>query len=68
MILARNPQAMQDPVMAKIVGRMAELSGILSPGQIAGMGGTGQKMSIPSQPTATAAMQNAQAVMPEANQ
>lgn len=68
MILARNPQAMQDPVMAKIVGRMAELSGILSPGQIAGMQGTGQKMSIPQQPTATAAMQNAQAVMPEANQ
>lgn len=68
MILARNPQAMQDPVMAKIVGRMAELSGILSPGQIASMGGTGQKMSIPQQPTATAAMQNAQAVMPEANQ
>lgn len=68
MILARNPQAMQDPVMAKIVGRMAELSGILSPGQIASMGGTGQKMSIPQQPTATAAMQNAQAVLPEANQ
>lgn len=68
MILARNPQAMQDPVMAKIVGRMAELSGILSPGQIASMGGTGQKMSIPQQPTATAAMQNAQAVMPEAQQ
>jgi len=68
MILARNPQAMQDPTMAKIIGRMAELSGILSPGQIAGMGGTGQKMSMPTQPTATAAMQNAQAVLPEANQ
>lgn len=68
MILARNPQAMQDPVMAKIVGRMAELSGILSPGQIAGMSGGGQKMSIPGQPTATAAQQNAQAVMPEAQQ
>lgn len=68
MILARNPQAMQDPVMAKIIGRMAELSGILSPGQIAGMGSTGQKMSIPNQPTATAAQQNAQAVMPEAQQ
>ncbi len=68
MILARNPQAMQDPVMAKIIGRMAELSGILSPGQIAGMQGTGQKMSIPGQPTATAAQQNAQAVLPEAQQ
>lgn len=68
MILARNPQAMQDPVMSKIIGRMAELSGILSPGQIAGMGSTGQKMSIPSQPTATAAQQNAQAVLPEAQQ
>lgn len=66
MILARNPQAMQDPVMSKIIGRMAELSGILSPGQIAGMQGSGQKMSIPQQPTATAAIQNAQAVMPEA--
>lgn len=68
MILARNPQAMQDPTMAKIIGRMAELSGILSPGQLASMGSTGQKMSIPGQPTATAAQQNAQAVMPEAQQ
>lgn len=66
MILARNPQALQDPVMAKIIGKMAELSGILSPGQIAGMAGSGQKMSIPEQPTATAAQQNAQAVLPEA--
>lgn len=68
MILARNPQAMQDPTMAKIIGRMAELSGILSPGQLASMGSTGQKMSIPGQPTATAAQQNAQAVLPEAQQ
>lgn len=68
MIFAKNPQAMQDPVMAKIIGRMAELSGILSPGQIAGMSNSAQKMSIPQQPTATAAMQNAQAVMPEAQQ
>lgn len=68
MILAKNPQAMQDPVMAKIIGRMAELSGILSPGQIAGMGSTGQKISMPEQQTATAAMQNANAVLPEAQQ
>lgn len=69
MIIARNPQAMQDPVMAKIIGRMAELSGILSPGDLSAMAQTGtQGGSIPQQQTATAAMQNAQAVLPEAQQ
>ena len=66
MILARNPQAMQDPVMAKIIGRMAELSGILSPGQLAGMQTQSKPTSMPQQQTATAAVQNAQAVLPEA--
>ncbi len=69
MIIARNPQAMQDPVMAKIIGRMAELSGILSPGDLSAMAQTGtQGGSIPQQATATAAMQNAQAVLPQAQQ
>ena len=72
MILAKNPQAMQDPMMAKIIGRMAELSGILSPGQLSSLSSQGsqgsQPSSIPQQPQATAAMRNAQAVMPEAQQ
>jgi hypothetical protein len=69
MIIAKNPQAMQDPTLAKIIGRMAELSGILSPGDLSAMGkAPTQPANIPQQPTATAAMQNANAVMPEAQQ
>ena len=67
MIFAKNPQAMQDPVMSKIIGRMAELSGVLSPGQLSAMSSQpAQPGSMPQQQTATAAVQNAQAVLPEA--
>lgn len=68
MIVARNPQALQDPLLAKIIGRMAELSGVLSPGELAAMPTQSKPSNIPQQQTATAAMQNAQAVLPEAQQ
>lgn len=69
-LLAKDPTAMQNPVTAKIIGRMAEVSNILSPGDLNAISGQGGAMpqSVGQPQTETAAVQNAQAVLPQAQQ
>lgn len=64
-MLGANPMAMQDPVQAKIIGRMAELGGILSPADLQ-MAQNMPMKNVPQPDTQTAAIKNAQAVIPEA--
>lgn len=70
-LLSRDPQALQNPLTAKIIGRMAEVSGILSPGELNAFQ-TGSSQALPqsaNQPeTETAAIRQAEAVLPEAQQ
>ena len=69
-LLSKDPTAMQNPVTAKIIGRMAEISNILSPGDLNAISGQGGAMpqSVNQPQTETAAVQNAQAVLPQAQQ
>lgn len=71
-IIAANPNALQNPILAKIIGKQAEIAGILSPADLQSMQAQpqmgGASGGIPNQPTATTAMRNAQAVLPQANQ
>lgn len=72
-VFAANPNAMQNPLLAKVIGKQAEISGILSPGDLQTMSQQAQAPqqgagAIPGQPTATAAMRNSQAVLPQAQQ
>lgn len=66
-LISRDPQALQNPLTAKIIGRMAELSGILSPGDLSTMVGASKALpqSAGQPQTETAAIKQAEAVMPE---
>lgn len=67
-LIAKDPAIMQNPLTAKIIGRQAELAGILSPGDLNAMKNTQSAMpqSVGQPQSETAAVQQAEAVLPEA--
>lgn len=65
-LIAKDPAIMQNPLTAKIIGRQAELAGILSPGDLNQMSAPQPMQSVGQPPTETAAVQQAQSVLPEA--